>query len=213
MYTPPHLNSRIVNDGIFDYSDNDRHRDNPDIGNLRMTARIIEFRDYENPRDLAPMHGDNETSLAKPNQMAAEVISALMIDTAREQAAEAAPTEDTAWRNIRGNVCNGTITFGNSAGDFVQAYVGVVISDDMITFGEGDGAVPGTIGVVTIKDFDPSTDLINIASTLTNLALLTTTLLSDVHGNDVTTVDNSVDTIILTGVSAPSPHASDFVFV
>ena len=47
-----------------------------------MTARIIQFRDYQNPRDLAPMHGDIETSLAKLKHMAAEVFNALMIDTA-----------------------------------------------------------------------------------------------------------------------------------
>jgi hypothetical protein len=47
-----------------------------------MTAQIIQFRDYQIPRDLAPMHGDVETSLAELNQMAAEVLNALMIDTA-----------------------------------------------------------------------------------------------------------------------------------
>jgi hypothetical protein len=43
-----------------------------------MTAQIIQFRDYQNPRDLAPMQGDIETSLVKLNHMAAEVFSALM---------------------------------------------------------------------------------------------------------------------------------------
>jgi hypothetical protein len=47
-----------------------------------MTAQIIQFRDYQIPRDLAPMHGDVETSLAELNLMAAEVLNALMIDTA-----------------------------------------------------------------------------------------------------------------------------------
>jgi len=47
-----------------------------------MTAQIIQFRDYQIPRDLAPMHGDIKTSLAKLNHMAAEVLNALMIDTA-----------------------------------------------------------------------------------------------------------------------------------
>jgi hypothetical protein len=47
-----------------------------------MTAQIIQFRDYQNPRDLAPMHGVIETSLVKQNHMAAEVFNALMIDTA-----------------------------------------------------------------------------------------------------------------------------------
>jgi hypothetical protein len=47
-----------------------------------MTAQIIQFRDYQIPRDLAPMRGDVETSLAALNLMAAEVFNALMIDTA-----------------------------------------------------------------------------------------------------------------------------------
>jgi hypothetical protein len=46
-----------------------------------MTAQIIQFRDYQIPRDLAPMHGDVETTLAELNRMAAEVFNALMIDT------------------------------------------------------------------------------------------------------------------------------------
>jgi hypothetical protein len=78
----PHPNSRMGNDGISDYSGNDWHHDNPDSGELRMTAQIIQFRDYQNPCDLAPMHGDIETSLAKLNHMAAEVFNALMFDTA-----------------------------------------------------------------------------------------------------------------------------------
>jgi hypothetical protein len=47
-----------------------------------MTGQIIQFRDYQNPRDLAPAHGNIETSLAKLNHMAAEIFNALMIDTA-----------------------------------------------------------------------------------------------------------------------------------
>ena len=47
-----------------------------------MTAPIIQFRDYQIRRDLAPMHGDVETSLAELSQMAAEVLNALMIDSA-----------------------------------------------------------------------------------------------------------------------------------
>jgi hypothetical protein len=70
------------NDGISDYTGDDRHRDNPNSGELRMTAQIIQFRDYQISRDLAPMHGDVETSLAELNHMAAEVFNALMIDTA-----------------------------------------------------------------------------------------------------------------------------------
>ncbi len=59
-----------------------------------MTAQIIQFRDYQNPPNLAPMDGDIETSLANLNHMAAEVFNALMIDTA---AAEySAPEKDPA---------------------------------------------------------------------------------------------------------------------
>jgi hypothetical protein len=71
------------NDGISGYTGNDTHR-----GELRMTAQIIQFRDYQSPRDLAPMHGDIETSLAKINRMAAEVLNALTIDTAAAGHAE-----------------------------------------------------------------------------------------------------------------------------
>jgi hypothetical protein len=39
-----------------------------------MTAQIIQFRGYQNRRDLAPV--DIETSLAKLNHMAAEVFNA-----------------------------------------------------------------------------------------------------------------------------------------
>jgi hypothetical protein len=59
-----------------------------------MTAQIIQFREYQILRDLAPMRGDFETSLARLNHMAAEVLDALMIDTA---AAEySAPKKDPA---------------------------------------------------------------------------------------------------------------------
>jgi hypothetical protein len=81
-------------DGMSDYSGGDRHRDNSDSGELRMTAQIIQFRDYRIPRDLAPMHGDIETSLEKLNQMAAEVFHALMIDAA--SAEYSAPKKDPA---------------------------------------------------------------------------------------------------------------------
>jgi hypothetical protein len=50
------------NDGIPDYTGIERHPDNPDSGELRVTAQIIQLRDYQIPRDLAPMHGDIETS-------------------------------------------------------------------------------------------------------------------------------------------------------
>jgi hypothetical protein len=89
----PFPNSRMGNDGISDYTGEDRHRDNPNSGELRMTAEIIQFRDYQIPRYLAPMHGDVETSLAELNRMAAEVFNALMIDTAPEYSV---PTEDPA---------------------------------------------------------------------------------------------------------------------
>jgi hypothetical protein len=59
-----------------------------------MTAQIIQFRDYQIPRDLAPMHGDVETSLAELKHMAAEVFNALMIDTV--PAAYSVPKEDPA---------------------------------------------------------------------------------------------------------------------
>ena len=71
-----------MGDGISDYSANDLHRDNPDSGELRVTAQIIQFRDYQDRRDLAPMRGDIETRLAKLDHMAAEVFKALMIDAA-----------------------------------------------------------------------------------------------------------------------------------
>ena len=50
-----------------------------------MTAQIIPFRDYQNPRDVAPMNGDIKTRLAELNHMAAEVFNALTIGTAREE--------------------------------------------------------------------------------------------------------------------------------
>lgn len=46
-----------------------------------MTAQIIQFRDYQNLRDLAPMNGHIETRLAELDHMAAEVFKALVIDT------------------------------------------------------------------------------------------------------------------------------------
>src|SRR6266446_2629292 len=76
-----HPNSRMVNDGVSNYSASG-HRDSPDSGELRMTAQIIPFRDYQNPRDVAPMNGDIETRLAELNHMAAEVFKGLMIDMA-----------------------------------------------------------------------------------------------------------------------------------
>jgi hypothetical protein len=68
-------------DGMSDYSGHSRHRDNPASGELRMTAQIIQFRDYQHPRDPAPTHGDIESSLTKLNHLAVEVFSALMNDT------------------------------------------------------------------------------------------------------------------------------------
>jgi hypothetical protein len=49
---------------------------------MRMTAQIIPFRDYQNPRDVGPMNGDIETRLAELNHMAAEVFKGLTIDMA-----------------------------------------------------------------------------------------------------------------------------------
>jgi hypothetical protein len=72
----------MVNNGISDNSASDRHLDNPDSGEFRMTAQIIQFREYQNQRDLAPMNGHIETRLAELDHMAAEVFKALMIDTA-----------------------------------------------------------------------------------------------------------------------------------
>jgi hypothetical protein len=68
--------------------------DNPNSGELRMTAQIIQFRDYRIPRGLAPMHRDVETNLAELNHIAAEVFNALMIDTA--PAEYSVPKEDPA---------------------------------------------------------------------------------------------------------------------
>jgi hypothetical protein len=59
-----------------------------------VTAQIIQFRDYQIPRDLAPMRSDVETSLAELKHMAAEVFNALMIDTA--PAEYSVPKEDPA---------------------------------------------------------------------------------------------------------------------
>jgi hypothetical protein len=81
MGTTRHPNSRMVNDGVSNYSASG-YRDIPDSGELRMTAQIIPFRDYQNPRDVAPMNGDIETRLAELNHMAAEIFEGLMIDTA-----------------------------------------------------------------------------------------------------------------------------------
>src|SRR5437667_10657483 len=92
MDTRPHPNSRMVNHAIPDYSASRTIGDSPDSGELRMTAQIIQFRDNQNPRDLAPMHGNIEKRLTKLNHMAAEVFNALTIDTA---AAEYSAAEKT----------------------------------------------------------------------------------------------------------------------
>jgi hypothetical protein len=36
-----------------------------------MTAKLIQLRDYQNPRDLAPLHGDIEIHLARSNHVTA----------------------------------------------------------------------------------------------------------------------------------------------
>jgi len=90
-----------------------------------MTAQIIQFRDYQIPRDLAPMYGDIETSLANLNRMAAEVFKALMIDTAAAEysAPEKRPcvtTEDKVYRvGSLGNFAFGSRgVFGSAACEF-----------------------------------------------------------------------------------------------
>jgi len=60
-------------------------------GELRMTVQIIQFTDGQDPRDLAPAHGDIEARLAELNRMAAEIFHALMIDMA---AVECGPPEE-----------------------------------------------------------------------------------------------------------------------
>jgi len=77
--------------GISDYCGSHRHPDNPVSGELRMTVQIIQSTDCQDPRDLAPVHGDIETRLADLNRMAAEIFHALMIDTA---AVEYGPPEE-----------------------------------------------------------------------------------------------------------------------
>ncbi|MBI5260355.1 MAG: hypothetical protein HY852_00885 [Bradyrhizobium sp.] len=47
-----------------------------------MTAQIFQFRKYQKSRELARMQSDIERSLAKLNQIAADVFKALKIDTA-----------------------------------------------------------------------------------------------------------------------------------
>ena len=47
-----------------------------------MTVQIVQFTDCQDPRDLAPVHGDIEARLAELNRMAAEIFHALMIDMA-----------------------------------------------------------------------------------------------------------------------------------
>jgi hypothetical protein len=56
-----------------------------------MTVQIIQFTDCQDPRDLAPAHGDIETRLVDLNRMAAEIFHALMIDMA---AVEYGPPEE-----------------------------------------------------------------------------------------------------------------------
>jgi len=77
--------------GISDYCGSHRYPDNPVSGELRMTVQIIQFTDCQDPRDLAPVHGDIETRLVDLNRMAAEIFHALMIDMA---AVEYGPPEE-----------------------------------------------------------------------------------------------------------------------
>src|SRR5258708_39477708 len=78
----PHPNSRMEHHGISDYCGSNRYPDNPVSGELRMTVQIIQFTDCQDPRDLAPEHGDIETRLGDLNGMAAEKLPALMSETA-----------------------------------------------------------------------------------------------------------------------------------
>jgi hypothetical protein len=68
----------MVDDGVSNYSVSEDYRDQ--CGELRMTAQIIPFRDYQNARDVAPMNGHIETRLAELNHIA--VFKCLTIDMA-----------------------------------------------------------------------------------------------------------------------------------
>jgi len=105
-----------------------------------------------------------------------------------------------------------TITVGNG-NDTIH-----VGANDTVTVGTGQDtfifdltiAGPGTIGAVTINDFDPSKDVIVIQK-----ALATTFSASDdAHGNAVVTFPgDTLDQITLVGVHSSALHASDFQFV
>jgi len=101
-----------------------------------------------------------------------------------------------------------TITVGNG-NDTI--HVGTA---NTVTVGTGqdsfvfDQTTAGSIGAVTINHFDPAKDVITIAQSLAaNLTI------ADVNGNAVVTIDNSGDTITLTGVQSSALHASDFHLV
>jgi hypothetical protein len=49
---------------------------------LRITAQIVQFSNYQNPRGLAPMHAISKHVWQIENDMAAEVFDAFMIDAA-----------------------------------------------------------------------------------------------------------------------------------
>ena len=129
---------------------------------------------------------------------------------------------------------NSTITLGNGNNDTVYSggesmitvgngndtiYVGM---GDTVTVGTGNNSfifaqtTPGTIGQVTINDFNATHDVIQIASALgswdTSFATLSPHI-SNVAGSAVITLDPSGDTITLVGVQASALHASDFHFV
>ncbi|MGY8668937.1 hypothetical protein Q3C01_42160 [Bradyrhizobium sp. UFLA05-109] len=67
-----------------------------------MSAQIIQFSKYQKSRELARMHSDIETSLAKLSEMAAQVFSALRDDavadpsgvSARQQTHPTEPRRD-----------------------------------------------------------------------------------------------------------------------
>lgn len=120
---------------------------------------------------------------------------------------------------------NDYITVGNGA-DIIYGAAGDTISvgkgHDTFAFGISPGeTTAGLIGPVTINDFNPNTDVIEIASTLaswdSSYAALTSPpshITTDARGDAVIHLDsNASDIITLVGVHVSSLHASDFNFV
>ena len=119
---------------------------------------------------------------------------------------------------------NNIIKLGNGA-DTIYAAAGDTITvgngHDTFAFGLAPGqTTAGMLGPVTINGFNPSNDVIKIASTLaswdSSYAALTSSpshITTNSSGYAVIHLDISGDTITLMGVSAASLHASDFQFV